>query len=308
MHLPRFTLVACLLSLLFVAIPAAAGDDPYDDEDDDPYAVEDAGSLFREGLASMNALDLEAACPKLDRSYHIDPRPGTLYTLAECEARRGRLVTAVAHFKQFVTLVDSSPAWKQRQYQARKEKAEKRRAEIEPSIPTLTLTLEPDAPWTTVVKLDGAAIELSALGRARGLNLGPHAITVQAPGGKLVELRVDLAKEEKKQLTLSAGLPPKPCVAPALPTNVQPVPIRGGCAGCAVGDGDVGARGASLIAVVCALACFARRRRRAPGIERTQSVRERHGLPLARGAFAPIYPGRVSQHHAPRATRRAPHG
>lgn len=262
MHLPRFTLAACLLSLLFVAAPASAGDDPYDDDDaDDVYKEVDAGLLFKEALALMNALDFEAACPRFERSYQIDPRPGTMYTLAECEARRGRLETAVAHFKQFITLVDSTPAWKQQQYQPRKEKAEKRRAEIEPAIPTLTLTLEPDAPWTTVIKLDGAKIELSALGAPRALNPGPHAITVQAPGGKLAELRVDLVKEEKKQLTLSAGLPPKACTAPASAANVAPVPIRGSCAGCTVGDGDVGARGASLFAAVCALACFARRRR-----------------------------------------------
>ncbi len=261
MHFPRFSLAVCMLSLLLGASPAAAGDDPYDDEDADPYAAEDAGSLFKEGLASMNALDLEAACPKLDRSYHIDPRPGTLYTLAECEARRERLVTAITHFSQFITVVNSCPPWKQRQYQARKEKAEKRRTEIEPSVPMLTLTLEPDAPWTTLVELDGAKIELSALGAPRALNPGPHVIMVKAPGGKTAELRISLAKAEKKQLTLSAGLSPKPCAAPVSSAKVKPAPIRGGCAGCTVGDGDVGAREASLLAAVCALACFARKRR-----------------------------------------------
>lgn len=260
MRLPGASLAACLFSLLFAAAPAIAGDDPYAGDDEDPYAIEDAGSLFKDGVARMTALDWETACSKLDRSYALDPRPGTLYTLAECETQRGHLATGAAHFKRFITIVNAATSLKQRQYQARKEKAEKRRAEIEPLIPMLALTLAPDAPWTTVVRLDGAVIELNTLGAARGVDPGPHIITVDVPGGKSAELKVTLKSSDKEQIMLPATLPPKPCTGPVSPAaQVAPAPLRGGCTLCAGSDALDGRVG--VLAAICALAAFARRRR-----------------------------------------------
>ena len=98
----RYALVVCLItSLLSVAAPAFA-DDPYAEQDEDPYKHLDAEAQFKDGVAAMRRRDFDEGCPMIARSFELDPRPGTSYALAECEAQWGRLATAVAHFKQFL--------------------------------------------------------------------------------------------------------------------------------------------------------------------------------------------------------------
>ena len=57
--------------------------------------VDAAKALFDRGVEQLEAGHFNRACPAIEKSYQLDPRPGTLFTLAECEAKRGRLATAV---------------------------------------------------------------------------------------------------------------------------------------------------------------------------------------------------------------------
>ena len=57
-----------------------------------------AEALFSKGLADMEAGRYDAACPAIGESYRLDPRGGTLFTLAECEAKAGKIATAVARY------------------------------------------------------------------------------------------------------------------------------------------------------------------------------------------------------------------
>src|SRR5262249_6053578 len=145
MHFSSYALAACALTLLSVTAPAVAGTDPHADEAELIYG-EDANALFKKALDVMEAHDLDAACPLFLRSYQLEARPGTLFTMADCEAIRGHIATAVKYFKEFVKTVTSLPPVTQSKYSSRKEKAEKRITELEPLIPHLTLTLSPDAP------------------------------------------------------------------------------------------------------------------------------------------------------------------
>ena len=40
----------------------------------------------------------------VSKAGSITPRPGTLFTLAECETRRGRIATALRRYEQYVSL------------------------------------------------------------------------------------------------------------------------------------------------------------------------------------------------------------
>src|SRR5690242_9942096 len=61
-----------------------------------------AAAQFDRGLAEMKAGHYDIACPALAESQRLDPRPGTLFTLAECESRAGRIATAVAHYEDYL--------------------------------------------------------------------------------------------------------------------------------------------------------------------------------------------------------------
>ena len=61
-----------------------------------PAAAQDespAETLFNQGLEAMEAGNYEKGCPAIAESQRLDPRPGTVFTLAECEAKRGRIAS-----------------------------------------------------------------------------------------------------------------------------------------------------------------------------------------------------------------------
>ena len=63
-----------------------------------------ADALFKKGLVDMEAGRYDAACPAIGESMRLDPRPGTLFTLAECEGKAGKIATAVARYEDYLQL------------------------------------------------------------------------------------------------------------------------------------------------------------------------------------------------------------
>ena len=66
--------------------------------------VATAEALFNKGMSEMNAGRYPTACPAIEESYRLDPRPGTLFTLAECAAKAGRVATAVSRYEDYLQL------------------------------------------------------------------------------------------------------------------------------------------------------------------------------------------------------------
>lgn len=272
MNSPRHLWIACCLSVLTAAAPAAALNQK-PQEDDDPYQNVEADTLFKQGVAAMLKLDFETGCPAVARSYELDARLGTLYTLADCEAQRGRSATAVAHFNQFIALVEALPSARQLRYLSRKSRAEKRRAEIEPEVPKVTLTLPPDAPWTTVIKIDGKPIEIGMVGKPLPVDPGPHVFTTEAPGCQMSEVRESVEKAEVKSISLPLQMPAKTCQVVVAPPPAKEAPAGGCAAGCAVGEKDAPPAGA--LAGLCALVGLIARRTRARNATRVDRTRRR---------------------------------
>src|SRR4051812_45897187 len=97
MRAPRTLAIPLALVLSTLAAPSAAQD------------VATAKALFNQGLAEMEAAHYDKGCPAIEESYKLDPRAGTLFTLAECENRRGRLATAVARYEDYLSLYSRLP-------------------------------------------------------------------------------------------------------------------------------------------------------------------------------------------------------
>jgi hypothetical protein len=206
--LPSLLLIPGLLWPLALSAPAWAQD------------VATAEALFSRGMADMDAGRYETGCKAIAESQRLDPRPGTLFTLAVCETQWGKIATAASHYGDYLSLYERlTPDQKARQ-KTRPKEAKAQREALLPLVPELTVVLPPGAPAGTVVKRNGAVMADAALGIGLPVDPGEHVVTTQVPGGPVGEQRITLGKGEKKQLTLEV----KPALeVEALPAKTEPV-------------------------------------------------------------------------------------
>src|SRR5687768_6945277 len=84
-------------------------------------AAEDAQALFDQGLKDMLAGRFSSGCSLISESQKLDPRPGTLFTLAECYSKAGKFATAINHYAEFLAMHAALPAKEQRSQRERAE-------------------------------------------------------------------------------------------------------------------------------------------------------------------------------------------
>jgi hypothetical protein len=174
-----------------------------------------AEALFDKGVAEMEAGRYAAGCPALEESHRLEPKPGTLYALADCDARWGKTASAVAHYQDYLGLVSLLSVDQQARHREREATARNEIARLKPSVPELTLVLPASAPKDTVVKRDGVVLRGASLGVSLPVDPGEHAVSTQAPGGVERVVRVSVAAGEKKRVELKVELPAASRSAPA---------------------------------------------------------------------------------------------
>ena len=194
-----------------------------------------AGALFDKGVADMQAGHFDSGCPALEESQQMDPHPGTLFTLAECQAKWGKVASAVAHYQDYVGVVSRLPADQKARHHQRVVTANAQLAKLKPSVPTLTLVLPERAPKGTVVSRDGAQLQSAALGLALPVDPGPHAVVTRVPGGQDHLMTVTVALGEAKRVPLEVddsvaavgATPVAASVAHEAPTSTDAPPEPG---------------------------------------------------------------------------------
>jgi hypothetical protein len=211
----RFSLLA-LLAVGAVAADALAQD------------VATAEALFNKGLADMQASKFDTGCPAIAESYRLDPRAGTLFTLAECEAKAGHFATASARYDDYLSLYSRMTPEQQAKQKGRDKVAKEQKDALAPMIPLLTLQLPKTAPKDTSVKRDDVVLGAVSIGLALPVNPGEHVIVTQVPGGPAVEKKITIAKGEKKTVDLEVKLPQAAPTAQA--TASAPPPATGALA------------------------------------------------------------------------------
>lgn len=165
---------------------------------DAPPADAAAGeALFREGRRLMKVGDLAGACAKFDESQRLDPAPGTLANLADCEEKLGRLASAWEHWR---STADRLPA-----SDRRRATALARAAALEANLPRLMIEVAADQPQGLTIHRDGVPLGLASLGEALPLDPGRHQIVVSAPGRRPLQYDVALAAGEQRKLVVAAG-------------------------------------------------------------------------------------------------------
>jgi len=179
----RFVRSLFALALALVAIGARA-------------ECNDADRVFQKGLEAMRAGDYEAACPLLEESYRLDPVPGALFTLAECETAWGRLAAAVTHYRAFLEMVTSLPPARRDRFEERRRIAVEKVATVSASMPEITVNV-PAGASGLVVKRNGAAIDASSYGVTQKVDPGEYVFAANAPGAPAWERRYRLGERDK---------------------------------------------------------------------------------------------------------------
>jgi tetratricopeptide (TPR) repeat protein len=206
----------------------------------------DPQALFDKGVADMEAGRFETACPAIEESYTLDPRPGTLFTLAECESKRGRIATALRHYDDYLAAYGALNR-DQRAKQGDRERICRAQQEaLAAKVPELTLVLPPNAPPGTEVTRDGVLLDKLDLGIPKRVDPGEHVIVTRAPGHPPSTARTTLAIGERKGIALVV-LEPAPEVPAATPKLNEAPAAQGTSWRLGVGIAGVGV-GAALLA------------------------------------------------------------
>jgi hypothetical protein len=238
----RFSFAALsAASLLLSAAPAMAQD------------VAAAEALFNKGVADMDAGKYDTACPALAESQRLDPRPGTLFAQADCNAKAGKIATAVALYEDYQRSIASQTPAVKAKHADRLKIARAQIDKLRPAVPSLTLVLPASAPRDAHVRRDGIDLSAAALGVALPVDPGEHVVTVEANGRRPSEQRFTLERGQQKTVELTLGgaaaageTPPAVATKTAPPPAEAPAPKPGQAqriAGFAVG----GVGGAMLL-------------------------------------------------------------
>lgn len=185
-----------------------------------------AQSLFEEGRKLMNEKKFPEACPRLERSYKLDPAPGTLLNLAVCHEAIGKNATARNEYLDTVTMA------KRDNRRDRLTFAQTHLKGLEGKVSTLTVTdqtREPGLEW----RLDGIKVGVESFGIALPIDPGTHVIEATATGKIAWKTSIDVMKDgEAKTLEIPALVnapvikeqPPPPPPPPVLTEKSRGAP------------------------------------------------------------------------------------
>jgi hypothetical protein len=156
-----------------------------------------AESQFQRGRASADAGDYPRACAAFGESQRLDPAPGTLLNLADCEEHLGRVASAEAHF---LAVEGALPATDER-----RSVAHDRAAALAPRVPWLLIALSPGTPGDARVFRDDTEIDAATFLAPWPLDPGPHVVLVVAPGREARIAKVVAVEGETIHLVVSPG-------------------------------------------------------------------------------------------------------
>ena len=145
-------------------------------------AVADADAAFARGRDLMKAGKCSEACVQLEKSEELDPQLGTLFNLAQCDEKIGKLATALHAYNEVIEKDTNAQ---------RRTFAFDLANKLRPRVPKLVVRVS-GAPSDTVVRLDNRTI---AANKPISLDLGSYTIIVEAPGMQKAGANVKISEE-----------------------------------------------------------------------------------------------------------------
>jgi hypothetical protein len=135
-----------------------------------------AQTLFDDAMKLMVDGNFNEACPKLAESQKLDPGGGTLFNLAKCREKEGKLASAWSAYDAAVSQ-SIKDGRKEREAAARE-----RLAAIAPMLAKVTIVV-PKAVRVDglAITLDGASVPEVAWSLETPIDVGAHAVVATAP-------------------------------------------------------------------------------------------------------------------------------
>lgn len=177
-----------------------------------PDAEAIAAAQFDRGLAAMSAGNFDEACPALSESFRLAPKPGALFTLAECEAKWGRFASADGHYADYLAWFSRMTVEERRLQVGRERISQQAREELKPSIPHLTVRVSTALPRNAVVKRDDVVLGVPSLDVPLPVDPGVHFVVLELPGGRTTQRAITIkpGTSEEVSLDLPSGDPTSP--------------------------------------------------------------------------------------------------
>lgn len=178
---------------------AAAGHAPRA-EAQTPEQLEQARTLFREGLALSAASNFAAALAKFQAVAQVKMTAQVAFNIAECQERLGKLVAALGNYRlalQSATETGASEVVRE---------APGRITSLEERIPKLTIERGARAE-AAVIALDGVEIGAAQIGVPIPVDPGPHAVTALVGGKEVARetITLDEAASESVRIAVPAA-------------------------------------------------------------------------------------------------------
>ena len=168
-----------------------------------------ADALFQKGREAMARGDLATACARFAESERLDPAPGTLLNVAQCEEKDGKLTASLTHLNEVLETLPKSDF--------RVEYVRRQLAALRPRVPTVTVTLAKGTAARARVIRDGVELRQGSFDAPLPVDPGVHMFIVRVEGRQDAHEQVTLREGQQLTLTLSAGGPSE---------SVVPVPAQ----------------------------------------------------------------------------------
>ncbi len=157
--------------------------------------AQDADKLFKDARKLVEAGDYARACPMFAESERLEPAPGTLLNLADCEKNVGQLISAQEHYRLAASGFPKNDP--------RRAFCAKKADDLDARIAHITLHLAPSTPDGTVVKRNGVA--LADLGKTTPIDPGATSLVVTSPGRVDRPYPLTIKDGDTIDLTLQVG-------------------------------------------------------------------------------------------------------
>ncbi len=228
-----------LFSFVIAAFLAHSGDVLADEPPPAPGPAEAASrSAIEIALEDQKARNFVRACLALKKAYREDPRPATLFLLAQCYDQWGQVASAAVLYEDYEAAYDKLPADDQKAEADREDIASKRRAELEKRVPKVVLRVPRDAPESTRVlrrSSEGGPAVPVAIGIPLPIDPGEHVLVTQVPGraeaftkftlkegeNRIVEVNIPSASADGDPTKKPKPIQPVPTLTPSLDVGIS---------------------------------------------------------------------------------------
>jgi hypothetical protein len=179
-----------------------------------------AQALFDEAKALMGKGKHAQACPKLEESQRLDPGLGTLFNLAECNEKTGRIATAWGRYLEVAAGARSAG-------RGDAERVARGRADaLQPKLPKLVIEVPVSAQANGLeVTRDGQRVGDAQWGTAIPVDPGEHEVRATAPGRKPWQTKVQTPQARETRaivpVLLVSDEPPAAAESPPASTTDQ---------------------------------------------------------------------------------------